>query len=152
MLNKNFEMERKIAKTKATIIKELNWAYKELKKNGDYESYGRRIKGIYLSYAICESETSYKAMRDVLAGAAKDQLNEEILRGNYGLKVQVYSAVSDDIKVIKDLIKRYGKRVAETYIKGLNECQQYAICMSCEDQKKIQQEFESLVDSLSNVV
>jgi len=152
MLKKDFEMERKIAKTKATIIKELNWAYKELKKDGDYQSFGRRIKGIYMSYAVCDSEISYKAMRDVLAGAAKDQLNEEIIRGNYGLKVQVYSAVSDDVKVIKDMVKRYGKRVAQTYMKGLNACQQYAICMAMEDQKKIQQELESMFDVLSHAV
>ena len=148
MFSKDFEMERKVAKCKATLVRELNAAYKQQQKDGDWEAFGERIKGIYISYSTCDNEIYHRAMRDVLAGSTKDSLNPEIISGNYGLRVQVYKTIKDELKIMEDMKKRYGEKVVERYLRSFNECQTYALCVAIDDKKKIKEQFNTLVETL----
>ena len=46
MFVEDIKMEREVAKCKAKLVKELDSTYKQLEKDGDWEAFGKRIKGI----------------------------------------------------------------------------------------------------------
>ena len=58
MFSEDYQKEQQVAKCKATLIKELKSVYSKLQKDGDWEAFGKRIKGIYISYSTCDNEIS----------------------------------------------------------------------------------------------
>lgn len=144
MIIDDIQREKEIAKCKAQLIKELKAAYAKQQKDGDWVSFGERIKGIYISYSTCDNEIYHLAMRDVLAGAVKNGLDPEIISGNYGLKVQVYDTISKDLKIAEDMCERYGEQVMRRYLESFNACQTYAMCVAMEDKKSIAKQFDML--------
>ena len=152
MVTKFIEDEREVAKVKVTLIKELKAAHKELQRTGDYDKFGIVLRGLYRSYATCSNPNYQRAMREVLAGATKEGLDPEIIGGNYGLKVQIHKENERHIKIAQDIAERHGRRASEQYLSGLNQCEQYALCMSLEDSKKFAKSFDGFVKWLAESV
>lgn len=145
----DMKKEKKIARCKATLIKELKAAYAQLQKDGDWYAFGERIKGIYISYSTCDDVVHHKAMRDVLAGATREVLPVDVIAGNYGLKVQAANVACEDINLLEDMNKRYGASVMKRHLNSFNECQTYAICMVTEDRKQVQKQFDMLMEIMA---
>ena len=83
MFSEDIEMERKVAKCKSTLLKELKDAYAQMQKDGDWDSFGKRVKGIYISYSTSNNEVFHRAMRDVLAGATWDAELFDVINNDY---------------------------------------------------------------------
>ena len=147
----DIKMEREVAKCKATLLKELKAAYAQLQKDGNWEDFGQRVRGIYISYSTCDNEVFHRAMRDVLAGATRETLPDDLIAGNYGLKVQAENVASEEIELLKDMKERYGVNVMRRFLNSFNVCQTYAVCMVTEDRKKVKKQFEELVETLVNI-
>ena len=116
-----------------------------------WEDFGQRVRGIYISYSTCDNEVFHRAMRDVLAGATREALPDDLIAGNYGLKVQAENVASEEIELLKDMKERYGVNVMRRFLNSFNVCQTYAVCMVTEDRKKVKKQFDELVETLVNI-
>ncbi len=151
MAVEKIDEEKQIAQCKATLMKELKAVYKELQKDKDWEKFGKQVKNIYLSYTTCDNEVYHKAMRDVLAGAIREELPADLIEGNYGLRTQAGICACDDIKMLQDMKERYGIHVMKRHMESFNECQAYALLMTIEEKKQVRKMYDDLVKTMVNI-
>ena len=84
-------------------------------------------------------------MLTILQSTPKDNVETEIITGNYGFRVHAAKAskiVIDDVKAISEAL---GDKVAKRYLEGINPCDKYMISQSAKYSKDLEKFMKGVI-------
>lgn len=140
-----------VKKHKSAIMAQARAALLEHNETGDWRVFAEKMEEIYRTYAFGGKEMQ-EAMVDILClpRNPKKIRETEILFGNYGFHVLGHKQeeLKKDAEIIEHLGKRFGKKAAGTYMKGMNPCHIVLLSEKSRMNKSLDTVTESVIATL----
>lgn len=137
----DYTKDLSVKKVQEEILAQAKSMLSEARKTNDWESYDVKMTGLFRSYALCSHKVLIEAMAQLICdnNLTKSKIDEDILGGNYGLKVQASKMADKLIEQTENIIKTSGVDDAKRYVSKFNECQKVAVTMQIKAQKNMKE-------------